>query len=260
MCAQHPLTGRYGAKAPHDSATNSLLSGYLWLICRGAENILVIKMLKLKRDKQKLKEGQEQTGGQPPWNGNNWRIINTLTLCKPLFVFQDRFSQPLNCWQLWLPWQEILFIKNVLHKVTQVAMKTKLLSNVSQGHYGSVDSDFQYWNMQLQQHWTVCSLKATGYISNITPQSRNDVSQKDLESDRASHYIFYTWLHEKRSLTSAWDIGGGWLSKPFVAHWSTLVFHFGAGINEALLVLNTNIQWLMLSAVYIQYLFPALRK
>lgn len=37
LCAQYVLTGRYGAKAPQDSATNNLRSGYLWLIFRERE-------------------------------------------------------------------------------------------------------------------------------------------------------------------------------------------------------------------------------
>lgn len=36
----YSLTGRYGARAPQASATNSLLSGYLWLIFRGREQYL----------------------------------------------------------------------------------------------------------------------------------------------------------------------------------------------------------------------------
>lgn len=41
------LTGRYGAKAPQDSATSNLRSGYLWLIFRG-------------REKKRLQRGKER--------------------------------------------------------------------------------------------------------------------------------------------------------------------------------------------------------
>ena len=106
-----------------------IFSGYLWFICRSGEDI----RLEVLQEK-KLKGVETLTGGQPQWNGNNWSFINMLTLWKPLLGPLSRFSAPRLL--------AAVVAINVSNEVTQVVMKTRMLSHTSQGHRGANNSDF----------------------------------------------------------------------------------------------------------------------
>ena len=142
LCAEAVLTGRYGAKAPQDSATNNLLSGYLWLICSRREQNVVERVLKATVE-QKLRDGERQTGVQPPRNGNNSSIINMLTLWKPLIIFLGRFSASKLLAAVVVMVAGFVDWKYVALRWHRWRWKPKMLSLCIQGHYGC-EHQWQY--------------------------------------------------------------------------------------------------------------------
>lgn len=95
LSAHYVLTGRYGAKAPQDSATNNLLSGYLWLIFRGREQHLEGGKKRVERDSAAEVERRREVD----WRAATaeWKQLMYHQHADPVETAMGLSCQPLNC-------------------------------------------------------------------------------------------------------------------------------------------------------------------